>query len=69
MGRTDGNKIAVFPKGAFSKGDLIDVKIHDTTANTLLGRRALEGHGLRKDPLHIVPSYAWPSTLETIRKH
>jgi len=40
MGRTDGNKIAVFPKGNFLPGDLVEVEIIDATANTLIGNIA-----------------------------
>lgn len=38
-GRTDHNKVAVFPKtGNFKKGDYVDVKIENCTAGTLLGK-------------------------------
>jgi tRNA-2-methylthio-N6-dimethylallyladenosine synthase len=37
MGRTDGNKIAVFPNHNFKAGELISVTITDATANTLIG--------------------------------
>lgn len=43
MGRTDGNKIVIFPEGDFETGDLIQVEIHDATANTLLGRQKSNG--------------------------
>ena len=36
-GRTDQNKVVVFPKGKFSKGDYVMVNIHSCTAGTLLG--------------------------------
>lgn len=39
MGRIDGGKIVVLPKGDFQGGDLVQVKINDATANTLLGMR------------------------------
>lgn len=35
MGRTDGNKIAVFAAGDYVKGDLIKVEVTEATANTL----------------------------------
>ena len=35
VGRTDGNKMAVFPRDAQRTGDYIKVKITDATANTL----------------------------------
>ncbi|MFQ5750808.1 MAG: tRNA (N6-isopentenyl adenosine(37)-C2)-methylthiotransferase MiaB [bacterium] len=38
MGRTDGNKIVVFPKGSHQSGELVEVKIWDATANTLFGK-------------------------------
>ncbi|MFQ5640102.1 MAG: tRNA (N6-isopentenyl adenosine(37)-C2)-methylthiotransferase MiaB [bacterium] len=38
MGRTDGNKIAVFERGDFKAGDLIHVKIEKSSANTLFAR-------------------------------
>jgi len=37
MGRTDGNKIVILPKGSFQPGDMVMVKITDVTANTLFG--------------------------------
>jgi tRNA-2-methylthio-N6-dimethylallyladenosine synthase len=37
MGRTDGNKIVIFPNGACKVGDLVPVEIHDASANTLFG--------------------------------
>ncbi|MFQ5865289.1 MAG: tRNA (N6-isopentenyl adenosine(37)-C2)-methylthiotransferase MiaB [bacterium] len=43
MGRTDGNKIVIFSKGEFEPGDLIQVEIHDTTANTLFGEPKSNG--------------------------
>ncbi len=36
-GRTDHNKVVVFPKGNFSKGDYIDVMVERCTAGTLIG--------------------------------
>lgn len=38
MGRIEANKTVIFPKGDFTSGDLIDVNIHNATANTLFGR-------------------------------
>lgn len=35
IGRTDGNKIAVFPRGDFGPGDSIDFTVRDVSANTL----------------------------------
>lgn len=37
-GRTDQNKVVVFPKGEFKKGDYVLVKINSCTAGTLLGQ-------------------------------
>ncbi|MEO6538738.1 MAG: tRNA (N6-isopentenyl adenosine(37)-C2)-methylthiotransferase MiaB [Ferruginibacter sp.] len=37
QGRTDHNKVAVFPKGAHKKGDYVLVKINSCTAGTLIG--------------------------------
>jgi len=37
-GRADNNKVVVFPKGNFKKGDYVMVKITSCTAGTLLGR-------------------------------
>jgi tRNA-2-methylthio-N6-dimethylallyladenosine synthase len=37
FGRTDGNKMAVFPRTDQSPGDYVRVKINDATANTLKG--------------------------------
>lgn len=39
MGRTEGNKIVVFPHGDEQPGDLIPVTIFDATAHTLFGHR------------------------------
>ena len=36
-GRNDQNKVVVFPKGNFKKGDYAFVKITSCTAGTLLG--------------------------------
>ncbi|WP_295120988.1 tRNA (N6-isopentenyl adenosine(37)-C2)-methylthiotransferase MiaB [uncultured Chitinophaga sp.] len=36
-GRTDQNKVVVFPKEHYKKGDYVTVTIHDCTAGTLLG--------------------------------
>jgi len=37
-GRNDQNKVVVFPKGEFKKGDYVLVKINSCTAGTLLGQ-------------------------------
>jgi tRNA-2-methylthio-N6-dimethylallyladenosine synthase len=37
QGRTDQNKVVIFPKQHFKKGDYVDVKITNCTAGTLLG--------------------------------
>ncbi|MCW3093631.1 MAG: modification enzyme MiaB family [Ferruginibacter sp.] len=37
-GRTDQNKVVVFPKENFQKGDYVIVNIHSCTAGTLLGK-------------------------------
>ena len=36
-GRNDQNKVVVFPKGEFKKGDYVNVKIETCTAGTLIG--------------------------------
>lgn len=36
-GRNDGNKIVIFPKGAFHRGQFVDIKITDATPNVLKG--------------------------------
>ena len=54
MGRTDGNKIVVFPKGAFQAGDLIQVKVRDASANTLFGELVTNGHARPDNPLRVV---------------
>ncbi len=45
QGRTDGNKMMIFPKGSFRKGDYVRVKIERSNAATLFGT-SLE-HGSR----------------------
>ena len=37
-GRNDQNKVVVFPKMNFNKGEYVMVKIHSCTAGTLLGK-------------------------------
>jgi len=37
QGRNDGNKIVIFPKGDYRKGQFLNVKITDATANVLRG--------------------------------
>ena len=37
QGRNDGNKIVIFPRGAYRKGQFVRVKIRDATANVLRG--------------------------------
>ncbi len=39
-GRTDQNKVVVFPKGTYTKGEYVYVKIERCTAGTLIGRIA-----------------------------
>ncbi len=53
MGRTDGNKIVVFEKGNFNAGNLIDVKIQRSTANTLFGQV------VSQSPFHIITESAF----------
>ena len=36
-GRNDQNKVIVFPRANFKKGDYVNVLVHDCTAGTLLG--------------------------------
>lgn len=38
QGRNSANKVVVFPKESFSKGEYVDILIRDCTAATLLGR-------------------------------
>ena len=38
MGRTDGNKISVFPDVNAPAGSFVNVKVEQVTANTLIGR-------------------------------
>jgi tRNA-2-methylthio-N6-dimethylallyladenosine synthase len=38
FGRTDQNKVVVFPKGNYMKGEYVSVKIESCTAGTLIGR-------------------------------
>lgn len=51
MGRTDGNKIVIFPKGEFKPGDLIQMEIYDATANTLFGKQKINNHLLKSNSL------------------
>jgi tRNA-2-methylthio-N6-dimethylallyladenosine synthase len=37
FGRTSRNKVAVFPKYSFRKGDLVKIKINSCTQTTLIG--------------------------------
>ena len=37
-GRNDQNKVVVFPKMDYKKGDYVMVKIHECTAGTLIGK-------------------------------
>jgi tRNA-2-methylthio-N6-dimethylallyladenosine synthase len=37
QGRNDGNKLVIIPKGNYSRGDFVDVKITDATAHVLKG--------------------------------
>lgn len=37
MGRTDGNKIIVFPDGNYQTGAVVEVKVDEVTTNTLIG--------------------------------
>ncbi|TAF67570.1 MAG: tRNA (N6-isopentenyl adenosine(37)-C2)-methylthiotransferase MiaB [Cytophagales bacterium] len=37
MGRNSANKVVIFPKKQFKKGDYVSVKIHDCSAATLFG--------------------------------
>jgi len=36
-GRNDQNKVVVFPKGNFKKGEYVNVKVESCTAGTLIG--------------------------------
>jgi tRNA-2-methylthio-N6-dimethylallyladenosine synthase len=38
QGRTSANKVAIFPKGVYQKGQYVVVQIQDCTAATLLGK-------------------------------
>jgi tRNA-2-methylthio-N6-dimethylallyladenosine synthase len=37
LGRTDGNKITVFPAGNIKTGDFVNIHVDEATANTLIG--------------------------------
>ncbi|MEO1097331.1 MAG: TRAM domain-containing protein, partial [Bacteroidota bacterium] len=37
QGRNSANKVVIFPKGNFKKGDYVDVLVNDCSAATLLG--------------------------------
>jgi tRNA-2-methylthio-N6-dimethylallyladenosine synthase len=37
-GRNDQNKVVIFPKEGFQKGDYVNVLVHDCTASTLFGK-------------------------------
>ena len=39
-GKTDGFKTAVFPKASSTIGEIVDVRVHSTTAHTLIGQIA-----------------------------
>ena len=41
-GRSDQNKVVIFPKGNFKKGDYVDVLITDSTSATLRGKALVE---------------------------
>ncbi|MFQ5709689.1 MAG: tRNA (N6-isopentenyl adenosine(37)-C2)-methylthiotransferase MiaB [bacterium] len=43
MGRTEGNKIVVFPNDRFRPGELVQVEIQNATANTLFGIAKVDG--------------------------
>ncbi len=45
-GRNDQNKVIVFPKAHYRKGEYVNVKVHSCTAGTLLGEVINESHGL-----------------------
>jgi len=38
MGRTDGNKIAVFAGSGINPGELVDVRVLEVTSNTLISK-------------------------------
>ena len=38
FGRSDHNKVVVFPKGNYKKGDYVYVKVESCTAGTLIGK-------------------------------
>jgi tRNA-2-methylthio-N6-dimethylallyladenosine synthase len=42
QGRSDHNKVVVFPKSNFKKGDYVMVKINSCTAGTLIGTAVSE---------------------------
>ena len=46
QGRNDQNKVVIFPKEDFKKGDYVFVKITSCTAGTLLGEAVREGEGM-----------------------
>ncbi len=44
QGRTDGNKMVIFPKGNFGIGDYIQIKIHRANSATLFGKIQLQNN-------------------------
>jgi len=42
MGRSEGNKTVILPRGDYAPGDIIEVEIHDATANTFYGEHACQ---------------------------
>jgi len=44
LGRNDGNKIVVFPGNGAGEGDLVQVRISEATANTLIGEAVLKNN-------------------------
>jgi tRNA-2-methylthio-N6-dimethylallyladenosine synthase len=42
QGRNDGNKIVIFPKGNYRKGEFVKIKISDATPHVLKGKIATE---------------------------
>ena len=45
MGRTDTNKVAVFPKGSFHLGDTVSILVERCNSATLFGKPALDSAG------------------------
>ncbi|MEJ7611963.1 MAG: TRAM domain-containing protein, partial [Ferruginibacter sp.] len=53
QGRNDQNKVVIFPKEHFEKGDYVNVLVTSCTAGTLLGEAVIEESGIGEGELGI----------------